>query len=108
MRSRFSRMRCLPLCLVACTATSTSTTVPCTPTANAPTYTELFTTYFAPDTPGHCATAGCHADPDHDTWLCGTTKTTCYAGMVGVGLIDPTDLAHSMIADPDRSPLAWI
>lgn len=85
--------------------------VPCVPATTGnrtPTYTELFETYFAPGKPGHCATAGCHADPGHDTWLCGDTKESCYRGMVQVGLIDPDDLAHSMIADSVRSPLAWV
>ena len=27
----------------------------------APTYSELYASYFALGTPGHCATAGCHA-----------------------------------------------
>lgn len=74
----------------------------------APTYTELFAKFFAPGTRGHCATTGCHADPDHNVWLCGTTKETCYAGMVAVGLIDPAHPQQSMIAVPSRSPLVWI
>jgi hypothetical protein len=41
-------------------------------------------------------------------WLCGTTKEACYAGMVKLGLIDPAHPAQSAIADPSRSPLAWI
>jgi hypothetical protein len=72
------------------------------------TYTQLFAQFFAPGTPGHCATAGCHADPDHNVWLCGTTKDSCYPGMVGVGLIDVAHPEHSMIADPTLSPLTWI
>jgi hypothetical protein len=75
--------------------------------AAAPTYAELYDTYFAPGTPGHCATAGCHADPGHNVWLCGSSAELCYQGMVGVGLIDPDDPTHSDIADPKRSPLAW-
>jgi hypothetical protein len=74
----------------------------------APTYTELFDNYFAPGTPGHCATAGCHADPAHNLWLCGITRDTCYAGMLEVGLIDAENPSHSSIANPVRSPLTWI
>ena len=73
----------------------------------APTYEELFETYFAPGTAGHCATAGCHADPGHNVWLC-ATKDVCYRGMLDVGLIDPEDPTHSEIADHARSPLTWI
>jgi len=82
----------------------------CTPPLNgtAPTYTELFTKYFAPNTPRHCATAGCHADPGATTWLCGTTPGTCYAGMVSIGLINPANPKLSMIADPKISPLTWL
>jgi hypothetical protein len=74
---------------------------------NAPSYAELFDTYFDQGKPGHCATAGCHADPSHNVWLC-ANKDTCYQGMLDVGLIDPADPTHSEIADPKRSPLTWI
>jgi len=74
----------------------------------APTYSQLYDDYFALGTPGHCATAGCHADPGHTVWACGATKAECYAGMTKVGLIDPTDPTHSPIASPTLSPLVWI
>jgi|ERR1044071_2761255 hypothetical protein len=76
----------------------------------APTYSELYTRYFAPGTPGHCATAGCHGDPGHFIWLCGTTKDTCYAGMVSLDsrLINTEVPRLSLIADPANSPLSWI
>ena len=75
-----------------------------------PTYSELYTRYFAPGTPGHCAKAGCHGDPDHQIWLCGTTKDTCYAGMTSpdAGLINTAVPRLSRIADPVNSPLSWI
>jgi hypothetical protein len=76
-------------------------------TDEAPTYAELFDTYFDMGKPGHCATAGCHADPGHNVWLC-TDKDTCYQGMIEVGLINPADPEKSQIADPRRSPLTWI
>jgi hypothetical protein len=76
-------------------------------TAAPPTYAELYDTYFAPGTPGHCATSGCHADPGHNVWLC-STQELCFQGMVSVGLIDPHDPTHSEIADSKRSPLTWI
>lgn len=77
------------------------------PVAPAPTYAELYDTYFAPGTPGHCATSGCHADPGHNVWLCGSSAELCFQGMVSVGLIDPDDPTHSDIANPKRSPLTW-
>jgi hypothetical protein len=74
----------------------------------APTYTELYDKYFAVGKPGHCATAGCHGDPEHNVWLCGTSKDTCYTGMVTEGLINTTNPIASLIADPKNSPLKWI
>src|ERR1041384_7796500 len=79
----------------------------CTASSTAPTYTQLFTRYFAPGTPGHCATDGCHLD-DSNGWACGTTRDTCYAGMLGIGLIDPKTPRASAIGDPKNSPLRWI
>lgn len=75
-----------------------------------PTYSELYARYFAPGTRGHCATAGCHADPLHIIWLCGPTPETCYAGMTSpeAGLINTKVPRLSLIADPQRSPLSWI
>ncbi|MEO6600782.1 MAG: hypothetical protein ABIQ16_12970 [Polyangiaceae bacterium] len=74
----------------------------------APRYSELFDTYFAPGTSGHCASAGCHADPGHTVWRCGPSKDDCYDGMVTVGLIEPAQPSHSAIVDVHRSPLVWI
>ena len=84
--------------------------VPCTSKAEgcAPTYTEVFDQYFAKGTPGHCATAGCHANPGFNNWLCGETKDSCYAGMVEVGLINPQNPPASLIGNPTQSPLSWV
>jgi hypothetical protein len=79
----------------------------CNPNATAPTYTELYNKYFAAGTPGHCATAECHADPKHESWLCGPTKDVCYNGMVQINLINLSNPAASRIADPLSSPLNW-
>jgi hypothetical protein len=82
----------------------------CTPPAgkDAPTYTELYARYFAPGTPGHCATSHCHANPGFNVWLCGDSKDSCYQGMVSVGLIDPENPLMSLIANPNQSPLSWV
>jgi len=79
-------------------------------TAGPPTYTELYNRYFARGTPGHCANAGCHSDPLHNIWLCGTDKNTCYAGMTSpdAGLINTAMPQKSLIADMRLSPLSWI
>lgn len=74
----------------------------------APSYAELYDTYFAQGTPGHCATVGCHADPGHNVWLCGPDADTCYQGMTAMGLIDADHPEKSVLGDPKRSPLTWI
>jgi len=80
---------------------------PMSEAGTAPTYSELFERYFAPGTPGHCSTVGCHADPGHTVWRCGPTKSDCYQGMVDVDLIDQATPAESWLIDPRRSPLVW-
>jgi len=95
----------------ACGASSDpsgSGTEPGVDAAKAPSYSQLFDAYFARGTPGHCATAGCHADPDHTVWRCGPAKDDCYVGMSEVGLIDAANPARSAIVDARRSPLTWI
>ena len=81
----------------------------CTPpkTSTAPTYSQLYTKYFAAGTPGHCATDGCHLDAING-WACGTNKDTCYTGMVGIEIISPANPLASVIGDPKNSPLSWI
>lgn len=90
--------------------TESTTPEPTLPSDAGPalTYSELFDTYLGPGTPGHCATAGCHADPGHTVWRCGPTKDDCYDGMVDVGLVDPARPLHSALVDARRSPLVWI
>ena len=75
-----------------------------------PTYRELYARYFAPGTPGHCAMAGCHSDPNYVIWICGTTSDTCYTGMTSPesGLINTAVPRLSLIADPVNSPLSWV
>jgi hypothetical protein len=81
---------------------------PCVPTAGAPTFSQLYTSYFAENTEGHCAKATCHGNPNHQIWLCGPDKVTCYDGMVSAGLINKKDPKASRIADPRSSPLRWV
>ena len=74
-----------------------------------PTYTQLYTRYFAVGTRGHCANDGCHGGPNFNIWLCGTDKNTCYTGMATMaGIINTGNPKTSLIADPASSPLSWI
>lgn len=83
---------------------------PCEPSSNAPTYSQLYTKYFAVGTPGHCATDGCHNGAGFNIWFCGSDKNTCYQGMTGTlsgPLVDPAHPAMSLIIDRQTSPLSW-
>lgn len=76
-----------------------------------PTYSELYTKYFAVGKPGHCATDGCHSGNNFNIWFCGTSKDSCYAGMTGVlsgPLVDTANPSASLIVNPQTSPLSWI
>jgi hypothetical protein len=74
---------------------------------SAMTFTELYTKFLGPGTPGHCSgTGGCHTTP-HGGFKCGTTQATCYQGLVDAGLIDPAHPAQSEFAKDDESPLSW-
>ncbi|HEY6177153.1 MAG TPA: hypothetical protein VIX73_22005 [Kofleriaceae bacterium] len=83
--------------------------VPQTPTT-APTYTDLYTKYFAVGKPGHCATDGCHNGANFNIWLCGGNKDTCYQGMTSPAsgpLVNPSNPSASLIIDVHNSPLSW-
>jgi hypothetical protein len=70
----------------------------------APTWTYLYSYYFGANTPGHCG--DCH----HSTYAgfrCGSSKYSCYAGMVDAGLINAQAPGTSTLGDPSRSPLSW-
>jgi hypothetical protein len=94
--------------LVAACGTDSRAVAPCVPDSTAPTYSELYTRYFAPGTPGHCATSGCHGG-QFIIWQCGSDKDTCYRGMTSPasGLIDTAMPSASLIIDPRSSPLSW-
>ncbi len=74
--------------------------------AAAPTWTTLYTSYFGPNTPGHCGNSGCHEEA-RSGFKCGTTKAECYAGLVARGLINANAPATSELGDPQTSPLVW-
>jgi hypothetical protein len=78
------------------------------PVGDAPTWTEVYTKYLGPNTPGHCSNnGGCHTSEVRG-FKCGTSKEECYQGLVAATLIKPGDPAHSPFGIPDVSPLAWL
>jgi len=83
--------------------------VPSSPTT-APTYSDLYTKYFAVNKPGHCATENCHNGAGFNIWFCGNDKTTCYQGMTSAAsgpLVNPSNPSASLIIDTHNSPLSW-
>jgi hypothetical protein len=72
----------------------------------APTWSEIYTAYFAASSLGRCGSSSCHAS-SRGGFKCGADKDTCYQGLVNVGLVDTTNGAQSAIADKDRTPLSW-
>lgn len=74
------------------------------------TWSYLYAKYFGAtsktETPGHCGRSSCHLNVNHG-FRCGSDAHTCYAGMLGAGLVDTSNPSHSLIARPE-SPLKWI
>jgi hypothetical protein len=76
-------------------------------TGPAPTWTELYATYFGPGTPGHCSgTGGCHTN-QRGGFKCGANKNECYAGLVAAELVMPLQPAASPLGVEGESPIAW-
>jgi hypothetical protein len=74
-------------------------------TGAADTWTYVYTTYFGRGTPGHCGNAGCH-QKIQSGFMCGTTKDTCYNGLVAKRLIGTKEATQPLV-DPKLTPLAW-
>lgn len=87
---------------------SLDASVNCHPPGMVPTYSELYTRHFAVGTAGHCATENCHGSSVYYYWSCGSDSRSCYAGMLGRGLIDPANPPASMLASRDLSPIVWV
>ena len=73
--------------------------------SSAPTWTTIYNTYFGSGTPGHCGNGGCHSS-SRGGFTCGSSKTTCYNGLVSAGYVTDGDMS-SAIADPSQTPLGW-
>jgi mono/diheme cytochrome c family protein len=69
------------------------------------TWSTLYATYFAANTPGHCG--DCHGATPKGGLLVGDTKESFLAGLVARGLIDAEHPAQSSLLDPATSPLRW-
>jgi hypothetical protein len=80
----------------------------CDTTLPAMTYTQLYTSYFAKGTPGHCAEEDCHGEVSYNSWSCGSTKDKCFDGMANFNLIDTVNPLRSRLGSTRDSPLQWI
>ena len=61
------------------------------------TWTQIWTTYLAPGTPGNCAKSGCHSQTG--------TASGAYTWLKGRGYIRAT---NAPLADPTQSCLTWL
>ncbi len=70
------------------------------------TWTEIYDTVFGPSGTSNCsAGGGCHTK-NQSGFTCGTTKTTCYTGMVNAGLVTAgTNASSSELVTQGSSPL---
>ena len=66
----------------------------------------LYNAVFGPSGTSSCARGGgCHTHIQSG-FRCGTTKVSCYAGLVAAGLVTTgANASSSVIADPMQSPL---
>ena len=71
-----------------------------------PTWTALYGHWFGPGTPGHCGNSGCHSTI-RSGFECGSTRSSCFSGLVAAGLVSTSHPASSVLGDPNQSPLAW-
>jgi hypothetical protein len=72
----------------------------------APTWTQVYGQYFGPGSVGNCASSSCH-QTNVAGFQCGTTKDTCYQGLVGAGLLNTASPAKSPLISATGSPLLW-
>lgn len=76
-------------------------------TPGAMTWTRVYNEILGPGTPGHCSgTGGCHTQ-NRGGFKCGTTKDSCYQGLVESGQIVPGAPALSPLVDESQSALVW-
>jgi hypothetical protein len=69
------------------------------------TWSFVYANYIGPGTPGHCGNAGCHQHIQSG-FMCGTSKDTCYNGLLAKGLIG-TKSNPQLLVDPAGSPVIW-
>lgn len=107
--SSISSLAAAVLLFAACGGAADSSVPPCVPDSAAPTFSQLYTRYFAVGTPGHCANDKCHGGAQFNIWFCGNDKDSCYSGMTSVtaGMIDLDQPNASRIIDPKSSVLSW-
>jgi hypothetical protein len=87
-------------------SSSSSSTSSSTSSGGGVTWTQLYNGIFGPTGTSSCvAGGGCHTFTQSG-FKCGTSKSTCYTGMVNAGLVTPgSSASSSTLADPATSPL---
>lgn len=69
------------------------------------TWSYVYANDIGPGTPGHCGDSGCHSS-SRGRFLCGTTKDSCYSGLIASGLVS-TSLKEKSALVSKTGVLAW-
>ena len=74
--------------------------------STAPTWTTIYADYFGAGSLGGCGSSSCH-ESTQSGFKCGTTKSTCYTGLVNAGFIDTKNPSESTFISKTDSPVMW-
>jgi hypothetical protein len=86
-------------------STTTSTTATTGTGGGGVTWTQIYNTMFGPSGTSTCGGGGCHSS-SKGGFTCGTSKTSCYNGLVNSGYLTPgASASSSALVDPNSSPL---
>ncbi len=101
--------------LSACSVTTTPAPAPAAmnmdagvmmdPPPDPGTWSYVYLNDIGPGTPGHCGDSGCHSS-SRGRFLCGSTKDSCYAGLIASGLVS-TSLKEKSALASKTGVLAW-
>jgi hypothetical protein len=72
----------------------------------APKWSYMYTTYFGPNSLGHCGNSGCH-DKINNHFICPPDPTQCWQGLVDGNWINTTDPMSSQLGNYNQTPLSW-
>ncbi len=76
------------------------------------TFSDVYENWLGPSTPGHCSDTYCHnlstsKGSKASGFVCGSTKTDCFNGLVKAGLVNTATPGSSVLGTPASTPLSW-